>query len=203
VIQVEIPPLRERPDDVIALAERLLVFFGRSCHRMSWVLPMRPFIYSGHYSGRERARVKECYRESRFLCQTDRIGVNHLPENLRTMDRSVSIGDPIPLIKSRKSISGACWPLPGPYRKQRIFSALIKPPCAPSQAIRHLTLAIFNILGVCLAKCKGMSRSFKITCKSKIYIEVRPGIAVAVSFCRINPMLGLRQKLSLGLEGCC
>ena len=34
-----------------------------------------------------------------ILCQTDRIDVKHLPENLRTMDTSVRIGDPIPLDK--------------------------------------------------------------------------------------------------------
>ena len=33
VIQIEIPPLRERPDDVVALAERLLAFYGRNNHR--------------------------------------------------------------------------------------------------------------------------------------------------------------------------
>ena len=33
VIQIEIPSLRERPEDVVVLAERLLVFYGRNNHR--------------------------------------------------------------------------------------------------------------------------------------------------------------------------
>ncbi len=33
VIQIEIPPLRERPEDVVPLAELLLAFFGRKYHR--------------------------------------------------------------------------------------------------------------------------------------------------------------------------
>ena len=100
VIQVEIPPLRERPDDVIALAERLLVFFGRSCHRMSLGFTDEAIHLLRHYSWPGNVReLRNVIERAVILCQTDRIGVNHLPENLRTMDRSVSIGDPIPLDK--------------------------------------------------------------------------------------------------------
>ena len=100
VIQVEIPPLRERPDDVIALAERLLVFFGRSCHRMSLGFTDEAIHLLRHYSWPGNVReLRNVIERAVILCQTDRIDVNHLPENLRTMDRSVSIGDPIPLDK--------------------------------------------------------------------------------------------------------
>ena len=100
VIQVEIPPLRERPDDVIALAERLLVFLGRSCHRMSLGFTDEAIHLLRHYSWPGNVReLRNVIERAVILCQTDRIGVNHLPENLRTMDRSVSIGDPIPLDK--------------------------------------------------------------------------------------------------------
>ena len=100
VIQVEIPPLRERPDDVIALAERLLVFFGRSCHRMSLGFTDEAIHLLRHYSWPGNVReLRNVIERAVILCQTDRIGVNHFPENLRTMDRSVRIGDPIPLDK--------------------------------------------------------------------------------------------------------
>ncbi len=33
VIQIEIPPLRERPDDIVMLAEKLLAFYSRNNHR--------------------------------------------------------------------------------------------------------------------------------------------------------------------------
>jgi NtrC-family two-component system response regulator AlgB len=100
VIQVEIPPLRERPDDVIALAERLLVFFGRSCHRMSLGFTDEAIHLLRHYSWPGNVReLRNVIERAVILCQTDRIGVNHLPENLRTMDTSVRIGDPIPLDK--------------------------------------------------------------------------------------------------------
>jgi len=100
VIQVEIPPLRERPDDVIALAERLLVFFGRSCHRMSLGFTDEAIHLLRHYSWPGNVReLRNVIERAVILCQTDRIGVNHFPENLRTMDRSIRIGDPIPLDK--------------------------------------------------------------------------------------------------------
>ena len=100
VIQVEIPPLRERPDDVIALAERLLVFFGRSCHRMSLGFTDEAIHLLRHYSWPGNVReLRNVIERAVILCQTDRIDVNHLPENLRTMDTSVRIGDPIPLDK--------------------------------------------------------------------------------------------------------
>ena len=100
VIQVEIPPLRERPDDVIALAERLLVFFERSCHRMSLGFTDEALHLLRHYSWPGNVReLRNVIERAVILCQTDRIGVNHLPENLRPMDTSVRIGDPIPLDK--------------------------------------------------------------------------------------------------------
>ena len=100
VIQVEIPPLRERPDDVIALAERLLVFFGRSCHRMSLGFTDEAIHLLRHYSWPGNVReLRNVIERAVILCQTDRIGVNHLPENLRILDTSVQIGDPIPLDK--------------------------------------------------------------------------------------------------------
>ncbi len=33
MFQIELPPLRERPEDIAAFAEKLLTFFGRSRHR--------------------------------------------------------------------------------------------------------------------------------------------------------------------------
>jgi NtrC-family two-component system response regulator AlgB len=53
-----------------------------------------------HYSWPGNVReLRNVIERAVILCQTDRIGVNHLPENLRPMDTSVRIGDPIPLDK--------------------------------------------------------------------------------------------------------
>jgi len=99
VIQIEIPPLRERPDDVAALAERLLLFFGRACHRSvsgftdEAVQLLRNYNWPGNV--RELRNVVE---RAVILCREKRIGVEDLPENLRTShDRSLRIGDPVSL----------------------------------------------------------------------------------------------------------
>jgi NtrC-family two-component system response regulator AlgB len=52
VIQIQIPPLRERADDVLALAERLLAFFGKTATGCSWVIRTRRFIDSKITIGR-------------------------------------------------------------------------------------------------------------------------------------------------------
>ena len=96
VIQVEIPPLRERPDDVVSLAERLLVFYGRSNHRsflgftQKALEALRSFAWPGNI--RELANVVE---RSAILCRTDRVGVECLPLNLLPRDEAPNIGDPV------------------------------------------------------------------------------------------------------------
>jgi len=98
VIQIEIPPLRERSDDVIALAERLLAFFGRNCHRMflgftdEAILRLKNYPWPGNV--RELRNIVE---RAVILCPSDRVGIEHLPENVRARDVSVRIGDPVSL----------------------------------------------------------------------------------------------------------
>jgi NtrC-family two-component system response regulator AlgB len=90
VIQITLPPLRERPEDLVALAERLVVFFGRSCHRTvagftsEAVDVLRNYIWPGNI------------RELRNVIG-ERIDVHHLPENLRSADQSIRLGDPLRL----------------------------------------------------------------------------------------------------------
>jgi two-component system, NtrC family, response regulator AlgB len=98
VIQIELPPLRERPDDLVALAERLLAFFSRSCHRTV-------VGFTGEALGRLRnygwpgnvRELRNVIERAVILCQGDRIDVHHLPDNLRVVDRSVRLGDPVRL----------------------------------------------------------------------------------------------------------
>jgi len=83
VIQLEIPPLRERPDDIIALAERLLAFFGRQNHRsFLGIAPAAADIlrrYSWPGNVRELRNVIE---RCAILCQADTVGPEQLPPNL-------------------------------------------------------------------------------------------------------------------------
>ena len=100
VIQIELPPLRERPDDLAALAERLLAFFGKSCHRAVAGFTgealglLRDYRWPGNI--RELRNVIE---RAVILCQGDLIDVQHLPDNLRVTDRPIRLGDSVRLDK--------------------------------------------------------------------------------------------------------
>jgi two-component system, NtrC family, response regulator AlgB len=98
VIQITLPPLRERPEDLVALAERLVVFFGRSCHRSVAGFTPEAVDILRHYGWPGNVReLRNVIERAVILCRGDRIDVHHLPENLRTADRSIRLGDPLRL----------------------------------------------------------------------------------------------------------
>ncbi len=100
VIQIEIPPLRERSDDIPALAEGLLGFFGKNCHKrlVGFTDDALQVLKSYHWPGNIR-ELRNTIERAAILCQTERIGMEHLPENPRSKSPSVRIGDPVSLDK--------------------------------------------------------------------------------------------------------
>ena len=98
VIQIELPPLRERPEDLIALAERLVVFFSRTCHRLmaGFSAEAIAILKQYHWPGNIR-ELRNVVERAVILCRGERIDVHHLPENLRRTDRSIRLGDPVRL----------------------------------------------------------------------------------------------------------
>jgi NtrC-family two-component system response regulator AlgB len=100
VIQIEIPPLRERPEDVVALAERLLVFHGRNNHRLfagftkEALQALATYPWPGNV--RELSNVVE---RAAILCRMDRVGMDCLPNNLAPEGFTPYIGDPVPMEK--------------------------------------------------------------------------------------------------------
>ena len=100
VIQIEVPPLRDRPDDVLTLAERLLVFYGRHNHRSllgfteDAVEALKRYRWPGNV--RELANAIE---RAAILCKADRVGVESLPANLLPGNAGVSVGDKVSLEK--------------------------------------------------------------------------------------------------------
>jgi NtrC-family two-component system response regulator AlgB len=104
VIPVEIPPLRERPDDVPVLAERLLAFHARNNHRSFLGFKedaLRALtVYSWPGNVRELSNAIE---RAAILCPSDRIGLECLPPNLFPGGAEVKIGDPVSLDKIEES----------------------------------------------------------------------------------------------------
>lgn len=100
VIQIEIPPLRERPDDVIALAERLLVFHGRNNHRsfLGFTEEAIQALAGNRWPGNVR-ELSNAVERAAILCRNDRIGLECLPANLLPRDFTLKIGDPVTIEK--------------------------------------------------------------------------------------------------------
>jgi NtrC-family two-component system response regulator AlgB len=98
VFQIEIPPLRERPDDIKSLAERLLVFHGRNNHRSfsgftaEAIRALSSYPWPGNV--RELSNVIE---RAAILSATDRIGIECLPGTIAPEDASPRIGGPVTL----------------------------------------------------------------------------------------------------------
>jgi two-component system, NtrC family, response regulator AlgB len=98
VIQIEIPPLRHRPDDVVVLAERLLTFYGMHNHRSflgftdEALLALRRYRWPGNV--RELSNVIE---RAAILCRTPHVGIESLPSNLAPPDAAPAIGDHVSL----------------------------------------------------------------------------------------------------------
>jgi NtrC-family two-component system response regulator AlgB len=98
VIQIEIPPLCERPDDVEKLATTMLAFFGAQNHKMfrgfseEALRTLRSYSWPGNI--RELRNVIE---RAAILCTGDIIGCEHLPQSISPHAPPIRLGDPLPL----------------------------------------------------------------------------------------------------------
>lgn len=98
VIRIVLPPLRERPEDVIPMAEQFLAFFGRQSHRVfqgftdEALLALKRYLWPGNI--RELRNVVE---RAAILCRMDRVGMECLPDNFTSPKPTPGIGDPIDL----------------------------------------------------------------------------------------------------------
>jgi NtrC-family two-component system response regulator AlgB len=98
VIQIEIPPLRERPDDTELLATTMLGFFGAQNHKVfrgfseDALRALRNYQWPGNI--RELRNVIE---RAAILCPGDVIGVENLPESVSPHHPPILLGDRVPL----------------------------------------------------------------------------------------------------------
>jgi len=98
VIQIEIPPLRERQEDIEGLAQRLLVFFGRNNHRLfkgfsnDALQALKGYSWPGNI--RELRNVVE---RAAILCPADTVESAYLPAGIAPDEALPQLGDPVPL----------------------------------------------------------------------------------------------------------
>jgi two-component system, NtrC family, response regulator AlgB len=98
VIEIVLPPLRRRPEDIGPIAERLLAFFGRQRHRGFLGFTEEALDVLRRYSWPGNLReLHNVVERAAILCQADKVGVEFLPENLTPPAPASNIGDPVSL----------------------------------------------------------------------------------------------------------
>jgi NtrC-family two-component system response regulator AlgB len=100
VVDIVIPPLRERREDILPIAERLLAFFARQNHRQTPCLSedARRVLQAYDWPGNVR-ELRNAIERAVLLCNDERIGVEHLPVKLAPAQPTPNVGDPVSLEK--------------------------------------------------------------------------------------------------------
>ncbi len=78
VVQVDLPPLRDRPEDVPALADRFLREFARARPIAGFTPAATAALQSYRWPGNVR-ELRNVVERAVILCQTDRVGPEQLP----------------------------------------------------------------------------------------------------------------------------
>jgi NtrC-family two-component system response regulator AlgB len=98
VISLTIPPLRERPEDIIPLAKDFLSYFCRSDHKsiIGFAEEAEQIITSYAWPGNVR-ELRNAIERAVILGNSERIGKSDLPVNIIPTAGKPSIGDRVPL----------------------------------------------------------------------------------------------------------
>ncbi|MGD0276838.1 MAG: sigma-54 dependent transcriptional regulator [Syntrophales bacterium] len=100
VIQIEIPPLRERPEDVVNLAKRWMTFFSRSNHRASQQFSKDALQALERYSWPGNVReLRNVVERASILSRSELVGIEYLPEKFLTGIVHPKLGDLVSLEK--------------------------------------------------------------------------------------------------------
>jgi NtrC-family two-component system response regulator AlgB len=98
VVQINLPPLRDRPNELPLLARQYLAFFSQKNHRaITGFTPEAIYALRQHRWPGNVWELRNVIERAVLLCTVDCIGVEHLPPNLLNTTSYVQIGDLIPL----------------------------------------------------------------------------------------------------------
>ncbi len=98
VIQIDLPALADRPDDVETMAKEMLNFFGAQNHKFfrgfndEALRALRDYSWPGNV--RELRNVVE---RAAILCTAELVGIEHLPASIAPSTPSVQLGDHVSL----------------------------------------------------------------------------------------------------------
>ncbi len=96
VIQIDLPPLSERPDDVELMAGSMLAFFGAQNHKVfkgfsaDAISALRGYSWPGNI--RELRNVVE---RAAILSPSEIVGIEHLPHSIKPRTAPVQLGSPV------------------------------------------------------------------------------------------------------------
>jgi len=100
VIQIEVPPLRDRHEDILDLVESMLIFFGHLNHKRfsGFTKEAQAAIMTYNWPGNLRELRNLCERVA-ILCSTEMVGIEHLPSKTWATEPQAGIGDRVSLAR--------------------------------------------------------------------------------------------------------
>lgn len=98
VVDIVVPPLRERREDILPLAERLLVFFARQNHRriLGFTDAAQAALQQYPWPGNVR-ELRNVIERAVLLASGETIGMEGMPMHLTPSPPLPQVGDPVPL----------------------------------------------------------------------------------------------------------
>jgi two-component system, NtrC family, response regulator AlgB len=98
VIEIVLPLLRERREDILPLAERLLAFFATQNHRstLAFTEAARQALQSYDWPGNVR-ELRNAIERAVLLCNDQRVGIEYLPLKLAPPETAAGFGDLVSL----------------------------------------------------------------------------------------------------------
>jgi NtrC-family two-component system response regulator AlgB len=98
VIQIDLPPLAERPDDVEILARNMLEFFGAQNHKVlegfsdTAIKALRQYSWPGNIR-----ELRNAVERAAILCTADIVQIEHLPASIAPHTPPLELGDHVSL----------------------------------------------------------------------------------------------------------
>jgi NtrC-family two-component system response regulator AlgB len=98
VIQIDLPPLADRPDDVEVLAKRMLEFFSAQNHKVLKGFSHTTIEALRHYSWPGNIReLRNAIERAAILCTANIVQIEHLPASIAPHTPPIRLGDHVSL----------------------------------------------------------------------------------------------------------
>ena len=118
IAQVDIPALRERPEDILMLAERYLAFLSREHHKpIAGFSRDATFVLKTHAWPGNSRELRNVVERAVLACDSDLVALEDLPADLinataktrETATGAYQVGDLVPLELIEEAHFGKCW----------------------------------------------------------------------------------------------